>query len=222
MLCTLSLLSFFCPFFPGTEITRRSKKNKASTSWYLVHQLWKMLWKIKVFPRSLNLLGETHTPHFHSEYPPQTFVRALGSRLLPPVSASPRNPWLLSFLMLLNSLVGKQSSYMKLGLWYKPNPGKWAEVSRFHSHGLFPDLQLMLHKREISVTQFADRLPRGHDLSVFLVPSSADVLDPVWNAHARNPGKQQLFHKSSSDLVVRWEPSVRRHHPSQSHPSYLP
>lgn len=80
----------------------------------------------------------------------------------------------------------------------------------------------MLHKREISVTQFADRSPRGHDLSVFLVPSSADVLDPVWNAHARNPGKQQPFHKSSSDLVVRWEPSVRRHHPSQSHPSDLP
>lgn len=80
----------------------------------------------------------------------------------------------------------------------------------------------MLHKREISVTQFADHLPRGHDLSVFLVPSSADVLDPVWNAHARNPGKQQPFHKSGSDLVVRWEPSVRRHHPSQSHPSYEP
>lgn len=77
-----------------------------------------------------------------------------------------------------------------------------------------------VHKREISVTQSADCLPRGHDLSVFLVPSSADVLDPVWNAHARNPGKQQPFHKRSSDLVVRWEPSVRRHHPSQSHPSY--
>lgn len=82
---------------------------------------------------------------------------------------------------------------------------------------LFPDLQLMLHKREISVTQFADCLPRGHDLSVSLVPSSADVLDPVWNAHTRNPGKQQPFHKSTSDLVVRWEPSVRRHHPSQGH-----
>lgn len=82
---------------------------------------------------------------------------------------------------------------------------------------LFPDLQLMLHKREVSVTQFADRLPKGHDLSMSLVPSSADVLDLVWNAHARKPGKEQLFHKSGSDLVVRWKPSVRRHHPSQSH-----
>lgn len=100
------------------------------------------------------------------------------------------------------------------------NPGTWAEGSQLNWHGfalvLFPDLQLTLHKREVSVTQFADRLPRGHDLSMFLVPSSADVLDPVWNAHTRNPGKQQSFHKSGSDLVVRQEPSVRRHHLSNA------
>jgi len=108
---------------------------------------------------------------------------------------------------------------MRLGLQDKPNPEKWAKENRLCGHRLasvlLPDLQLMLHKkREISVTQFADRLPRGHALSMWLVPSSPDVLDPYWNAHARNPGKQQPFHKRRSDLVVRWEPSVRRHHPS--------
>lgn len=81
---------------------------------------------------------------------------------------------------------------MKLGLQDKPNPGKRVEGWRLHSQGLasvlLPDLQLMLHKRAISVTQFADHLPRGHDLSVLSVPSSPDVLDPVWNTHARNPG----------------------------------
>lgn len=66
-------------------------------------------------------------------------------------------------------------------------------------------------EKEISVTQFADCLPRGHDLSLILVPSSPDVLDSVWNVHARNPGKWQPFHKGSSDLVVRWEPSGRSH-----------
>lgn len=146
-----------------------------------------------------------------------TSAKALGLGLWPPVSASLRKPWLFSFLMLLNSSVGKQHSCTRLGLQDKPNPGKWAKESRLHWHGLasvlLPDLHLMLHKREVSVTQFADHLPRGHALSVLLVPSSPDVLDRVWNAHARNPGKQQSLHKSCSDLVVRWEPSVRRHHP---------
>lgn len=106
----------------------------------------------------------------------------------------------------------------------KPNPGKRAEGRQSPGHGfaqvLFPDLQLMLHKRAIPVIHFAcaDHLPRGHDLSVFLVPSSADVPDPVWNAHARNPGKQQPVRHSGSDLVVRWEPSAR-HHPSPRRPS---
>lgn len=115
--------------------------------------------------------------------------------------------------MLLNSLVGRPCS-QGLGLQHKCIQGHgWREVD--YGHGLAsvlcPDLQLMLQKREISVTQFADCLPRGHDLSLILVPSSPDVLDSVWNVHARNPGKWQPFHKGSSDLVVRWEPSGRSH-----------
>ena len=120
--------------------------------------------------------------------------------------------------MLLNSSAGKQHPHRRLGLQDKPNPGKWTNESRRHWHGLIsevlPDLRLMLHKTEISVIQFANRLPRGYALSAVLVPSSPDVLDPVWNAHAKNPGKQRALHKSSSDLVVRWEPSVRWYHPS--------
>lgn len=124
--------------------------------------------------------------------------------------------------MLLNSSAGKQHPHMRLGLQDKPNPGKWENERRLHWHGLvsvvLPDLPLTLHmtlhKTETSVICFANRLPRGYALSTVLVPSSPDVLDPVWNAHAKNPGKQRALHKSSSDLVVRWEPSVRWHHPS--------
>ena len=79
---------------------------------------------------------------------------------------------------------------------------------------VLPDLRLMLPGTEISVIWFANCLPRGYALSAGLVPSSPDVLDPVWNAHAKNPGKQQALHKSNADLVVRWEPSVRWYHPS--------
>lgn len=93
---------------------------------------------------------------------------------------------------------------------------------RLHSHRLAQvslQTQLMLWKA-VLVTPCAGHLPRGHDLSVWLGPSFPDVLDPVWNTHARNPGKQQPFQKSNSNLVVRWEPSVGSHHPSQSHLSY--
>lgn len=42
---------------------------------------------------------------------------------------------------------------MRLGLHYKPNPGKQEDGSRLHGHGLalalLPDPQLMLHEREI-------------------------------------------------------------------------
>lgn len=93
------------------------------------------------------------------------------------------------------------------------------EEDSLHLHRLawvlLPYPQLMLHEKAILVTQFADHLPRGHDLSALLGPSSPDVLDPVWNTHARNPGKQQPFQKGNSDLVVRWEPSIGRHLPSQ-------
>lgn len=72
---------------------------------------------------------------------------------------------------------------------------------------VLPDLRLMLHKTEISVIWFANRLPRGYALSAVLVPSSPDVLDPVWNAHAKNPGKQRALHKSSGlfiKAVLTW------------------
>lgn len=58
----IGFLSFFFPFFLGTEKTWNSKKNKALTSQHLFHQPWKMLWRIKISQKSLSLLEEIHTP----------------------------------------------------------------------------------------------------------------------------------------------------------------
>ena len=115
---------------------------------------------------------------------------------------------MFSFLMLLNSSAGKQHPHMRLGLQDKPNPGKWENERRLHRHGLvsvvLPDLPLTLHmtlhKTETSVICFANRLPRGYALSTVLVPSSPDVLDPVWNAHAKTLESSGLFIKA----VLTW------------------
>lgn len=53
----------------------------------------------------------------------------------------------------------------------------------------------MLPGTEISVIWFANCLPRGYALSAGLVPSSPDVLDPVWNAHAKTL-ESRLFIKA--------------------------
>lgn len=181
-----------------------------------------MLRRIKISRRSLSLLGEAHT------LTPFLLIPTIAQRscLQSPVSASLRNLWLFSSLTLLIPYLDNNVHIWDLGSITSPTQGnRRTEVDSMDVGWPWHCFQTLssccMKERLISVTPFADHLPRGHDLSVFLVPSSPDVLDPFWNAHARNPGKRQPFHKSDSDLVIRWETSARRYHyPSQSHLSY--
>lgn len=161
----------------------------------IFNQLWKMLWRIETLQWSLYLLGEARTPTCAFLIPTTDTVRAQGW-VFCHLSQNSLQIYHHSLSQAFKFHPWTQHSHMRLGLWYKPSPGKWVERRRLHLHRLalvlLPDLQLMLHKRVISMTQFADRLPRGHDLSELLAPSSPDVLDP-FEMPSQKPWKAAVF-----------------------------
>lgn len=83
-------------------------------------------------PQDSQSLGSSPHPTFAPRIPTTDICK--GSSIGPSTTclSFPHESMPILLLTLFNSLVGKQSSHMKLGLHYKPNPGKWVEGSRFH------------------------------------------------------------------------------------------
>lgn len=153
-----------------------------------------MLRRIKISWRSLSLLGEAHTLTTFLLIP----TIAQGSGLQPPVSASLRNLWLFSSLTLLIPYLDSNVHIWDLGSITSPTQGnRRTEVDSMDMGWPWHCFQTLssccMKERFISVTPFADHLPRGHDLSVFLVPSSPDVLDPFLECTCQKPWKATAF-----------------------------